>query len=155
MLVAVERKRNQWDIMGHDVLCVSKSIHCHLKGFTTGMDTASGWPGFGPFSHQFIQILSSHLLGLCSPFPILLCSSHTCLQRFDLMSLHLECPWQLLPILQSSAPLTPPPRSFLFCQVSGAGLPAEQLGLGREGTGRIPFPGNPGQPISQTLGRVA
>ena len=71
MLVAVERKRNQWDIMGHDVLCVSKSIHCHLKGFTTGMDTASGWPGFGPFSHQFIQILSSHLLGLCSLFPIL------------------------------------------------------------------------------------
>lgn len=40
MLVAVERKRNQWDIMGHDVLCASKCIHCHLKGFTAGMDTA-------------------------------------------------------------------------------------------------------------------
>lgn len=82
-----------------------------------------------------------------SPFPILLCSSHTCLQPFALMSLHLECPWQLLPILQGSASLTPPPRSLLFCQVSGAGLPPEQLGLGREGTGRILLPGNPGQPI--------
>lgn len=56
--------------MGHDVLCASKCIHCHLKGSPQGW-TWSGWPGFGHSPTNSSRSFAPHLLGLCSPFPIL------------------------------------------------------------------------------------
>lgn len=63
------RKRNQWDIMGHDILCASKCIHCHLKGSRRDGHCKVGGLGWNPSPpiHQIFAPTFRSLLPISHP----------------------------------------------------------------------------------------